>query len=132
MLRWSARILLFLGAVALLTGCASSQSVSNESTFTINVLEDALQKDGIFVMPNGPANLAIPADQSSRLILNSSEVLHVFEFESAQKAHNQAHAFAGAHPQHDVYLKDLIVAVRQSRGDTGLTGSLRSILGETL
>lgn len=130
--RLMAQILLFLGAMYLLTGCVGAQSVSNDSTFTISALEIALQDEGVFVMPRGSANLAIPADQSSRLVLDSREVLNVFEFESAQQARDQARSFAGAHPGNDVYQKDLVVAVRESPGDTGLNATLRRILGETL
>lgn len=131
-IRRIAQILLFLLAVQLLTGCVGAQSVSNDSTFSISTLEVALQEEGVFVMPRGPANLDIPADQSSRLVLNSSEVLNVFEFDSAEQAHKHAHAFAGAHPRHDVYYRETIVAVRQTSGDTGLSSTLRHILGEAL
>lgn len=126
------QILLFLLAVHMLTGCATAQLVSNDSTFSISSLENALQQEGIFVMPRGPANLDIPADQSSRLILNSSEVLTVFHFQSEEQAHRQARAFAGANPRHDVYIRDSLVAVRQTSGNTGLSGTLRLILGEAL
>ena len=37
------QILLFLLAVQMLTGCATAQSVSNDSTFSISSLENALQ-----------------------------------------------------------------------------------------
>jgi len=127
-----AQVLLFLGAMYLLTGCVGAQSVSNESTFTISALETALQDEGVFVMPRGSANLGIPADQSSRLVLDSREVLNVFEFESARQAVDQARNFAGSHPGNDVYQKDLVVAVREGPGDTGLSATLRRILGETL
>ena len=126
------QLALFFLAIHLLTGCATAQSVSNDSTFSISQLESELQKEGVFVMPRGPANLDIPADQSSQLILNSSEVLNVFEFGSAEQAHRHAYAFVGAHPRHDVYYKDTVVAVRQSSRDTGLNSTLRHILGEAL
>lgn len=126
------QIALFLMTVVLLTGCASAQSVSSDSTFSISALETALQEEGVFVMPRGPANLDIPADQSSRLVLNSSEVLNVFEFDSIEQAQKHAFAFAGAHPRHDVYHKQTIVAVRQTSGATGLSNTLRRILGEAL
>lgn len=127
-----AQILLFLGAVHLLTGCVGTQSVSNDSAFSISALEKALQDEGVFVMPRGGANPGLPADQSSRLILNSSEVLNVFEFASVRRASDQAHSFAGSHPRNQVYLKDRVVAVREGRGDTGLSATLRDILGEAL
>lgn len=130
--RLMAQILLFLGAVYLLTGCVGAQSVSNESTFTISALETALQDEGVFVMPRSGANPGIPADQSSRLVLNSSEVLNVFEFDSSRRASDQAHSFAGSNPRNEVYLKDRVVAIRQGRGDTGLSATLRTILGEAL
>ena len=123
---------LVIGMVFLVQGCASAQNVSNSSTDGISQLEISLQEQGIFVLPRGPANLDIPAEQSSRLVLDSQEVLNVFEFESDRRASGQAHAFAGAHPGHDVYLKGRLVAVRQSSGDTGLAQTLRSILGEAL
>ena len=131
-LRRIAQLAVFLLAVHMLTGCASAQSVSNDSTFSISSLETALQKEGVFVMPRGLTSLDIPADQRSRLLLNSSEVLNVFEFDSAEKAHRHAYAFAGAHPRHDVYHKGSVVAVRQSARDTGLNSTLRLILGEAL
>lgn len=131
-LRGVAQLLLFLLAVHMLTGCATAQSVSNDSTFSISSLENALQEEGVFVMPRGPANLDIQADQSSRLILDSSEVLNVFQFTSAEQAQRQAHAFAGANPRHDVYFKERLVAVRHTSGGTGLNSTLRRILGEAL
>jgi len=76
--------------------------------------------------------MAIPADQSSRLILNSGEVLNVFEFVSADKASEQARLLSGTYARSEVYLKDRVVAVRQGRGDTGLSATLRNILGEAL
>lgn len=124
--------LLFMLALSLLTGCAGSRTVSDESGFTISSLEDALQAEGVFVMPRGEASFAVPAEQSARLILDSSEVLNVFEFRSAASAREQAHAFAGSYPGNDVYLRERLVVIRQSRGDTGLSGTLRKILGEAL
>lgn len=131
-IRWAAKILLFLLAVHMLTGCTTAHSVSNDSTFSISQLESELQNEGVFVMPRGPANLDIPADQSSRLILNSTEVLNVFEFDSAEQARKHARAIAGAHPRHDVYYRETIVALRQTSRDTGLSSTLRHILGEAL
>ena len=125
-------ILLFMLALNLLTGCVGSRAVSDDTRFTISSLEDALQAEGVFVMPRGEASFAIPAEQSARLILDSSEVLNVFEFRSETSAREQAHAFAGSRPGNDVYLRDRLVVIRQSRGDTGLNGTLRKILGETL
>lgn len=146
----AAPIALFLVAMFLLTGCASSQTVSDESSsatavvlsgesdstdekgFTISALETELQDQGVFVMPRGQAGFGIPAEQSAQLLLNSSEVLHVFEFARVETARDQAYAFAGANPRRSVYVRDELVAIRLSRGDTGLAQTLRDILGEAL
>lgn len=130
--RLMAQFLLFLGAVYLLTGCVGPRAVSNDSGFDITALETALQDEGVFVMPRDGFNPAVPADESSRLILNSSEVLNVFEFTTAGKATEQARIISGTYAGNEVYLKDRIVAVRQGPGDTGLSATLRSILGEAL
>jgi hypothetical protein len=128
----SARVATFLLVSLWLTGCASLKSGSEESTFSISALEGELQEAGVFVMPRGDAGVGVPAEQSAILLLNSSESLTVYEFASAAAASDQAHLFAGANPRRDVYLKDRVVAIRRSTGDTGLAQTLRDILGEAL
>lgn len=128
----SARLVLILLIAFWLTGCATMKSGSDESTFSISALESELQEAGVFVMPRGEAGFGIAAEQSAILLLNSSESLTVYEFASVGAASDQAHLFAGANPRRDVYLKDRLVAIRGSSGDTGLAQTLRDILGEAL
>lgn len=128
----SARLVLILLIAFWLTGCATMKSGSDESTFSISALESELQEAGVFVMPRGDAGIGVPAEQSAILLLNSTESLTVYEFASADAASDQAHLFAGANPRRDVYLKDRLVAIRRSSGDTGLAQTLRDILGEAL
>jgi hypothetical protein len=131
-LLFSARLATFLLIAFWLTGCATMKSGSEESSFTISALENDLQKAGVFVMPRGDASFGIPAEQSAILVLNSSESLTVYEFASEEAASDQAHLFAGNNPRREVYLKERVVAIRRSTGDTGLAQTLRDILGEAL
>ena len=129
---FSARIATFLLIAFWLTGCATIKSGSEESTFSISALEAELQEAGVFVMPRGDTGFGVPAEQSATLLLNSSESLTVYEFASVEAASDQAHLFAGTNPRREVYLKERVVAVRRSTGDTGLAQTLRDILGEAL
>lgn len=128
----SARLALILLIAFWLTGCATMKPGSDESTFSISALESELQEAGVFVMPRGNAGIGVAAEQSAILLLNSSESLTVYEFATANAASDQAHLFARANPRRDVYLKDRVVAIRRSTGDTGLAQTLRDILGEAL
>lgn len=128
----SARMASLLLIALWLTGCATIKSGSEESTFSISALEAELQEAGVFVMPRGDTGFGVPAEQSATLLLNSSESLTVYEFASEEAASDQAHLFAGNNPRREVYLKERVVAIRRSTGDTGLAQTLRDILGEAL
>ena len=124
-------------AVAIsISGCASTMDVSDDtdiSTVTnISWLEKRLQEKGVFISPDGPADLDVPAMSSTRLVLDGREILSVYEFDDLDLAWGQAYKFYNSNPADDVYLKESLVVVRRSRRDTGLSQTLRDILGEAL
>ncbi len=110
--------------------------VSDEAEFStvtdISWLEQKLQKRGVFISPTGPADLGVPATSSTRLVLDGREILSVYEFDDSDLASGQAYKFYNSNPADDVYLKESLVVVRRSRRDTGLSQTLRDILGEAL
>jgi len=125
-----------LAVSLVLTGCVSTANVSNEADLDnagkIVWLENALQKEGVFVTPKGAADLNVPAVSSALLILDGKEVLSVYEFDDLELASSEAYEFSNVHADRDVYLKDDLVVVRTSRRDTGLSQTLREIMGNAL
>ncbi len=119
-----------------LTGCISTADVSNEATLDntgqIVWLENALQEEGVFVSPKGPADLNVPAISSTLLVLDGRDVLSVYEFDDLELASSEAYEFSNIRADSDVYLKDALVVVRTSGRDTGLSQTLREIMGNAL
>jgi len=130
----------FFALIIMLAGCASSANVSNDADAVTNTdaikniswLEGALQKEGVFVSPQGSADLGIAATSSSRLVLDGREALSVYLFDDLELASSEAYEFSNTNVGKDVYLKDALVVVRSSRRDTGLSQTLREILGDAL
>jgi len=120
-------------AVSLSACTSTNSSLSSESESTdIRWLTDNLQKEGIFVSERGSADLNIPAATSSRLVLNSREILDVYGFEKRTAAEAKAYEFANRLPRQDVFLRESLVVVRYSRRDNGLGLTLYRLLGKSL
>ena len=119
-----------------IVGCASAQAVSEEShediVFDISWLEKQLQDEGVYASPNGYAGLAVSAESSSRLVLDGREQVYVYLFDDVELASSQAYKFSNKYPMSDVYLKRGLVVVRQQQSESGLSLTLKNILGASL
>ena len=118
------------------SGCVGTSNVSNTSDeaekYDIAWLEKQLQAEGIFASPSGPGNWSIPASSSVRLVLDGSEAVNVYLFENHELASSEAWELSNELPQNQVYRKEGLVIVRSASVDTGLSGTLRGILGNAL
>lgn len=123
--------LLFIVATGL-SACAVFRSSTEDGARDINWLTRQLQDEGVFVSPQGQANLNLPAQSSSRLILISQEVLEAYYFGDETTAQEEAARLVNSMPQRDVYQTGRLVAIRYSARDTGLSATLIKILGRPL
>ena len=128
--------LLSFTLLMVLTGCAGSSSVSQETDETeiidIAWLEKQLQAEGIFASPSGPGNWSIPASSSVRLILDGIESINVYLFEDLELAASEAYEFSNELPQSQIFHKKGLVLVRTERANSGLSNTLRGIMGTAL
>ena len=114
------------------SGCVFFRSNAGTGARDINWLTQQLQEEGVFVSPQGPANLNLPAESSSRMILISQEVLEAYYFGDETTAQEEAVRLVNSMPQRDVYQTGRLVAIRYSARDTGLNATLIKILGRPL
>ena len=128
--------LVTISLLTVLTGCTGLSSVSQETDETelidIAWLEKQLQAEGIFASPSGPGNWGIPASSSVRLVLDGIESINVYLFEDLELAASEAYEFSNERPQSQVFHKKGLVLVRTERANSGLSNSLRGIMGTAL
>ncbi|MFT5144408.1 MAG: hypothetical protein ACI80V_000598 [Rhodothermales bacterium] len=122
---------LFLLLPVLLAGCTSLNTQSAPDG-DLSWLIRSLQDEGVFILERPHGGSVAPATSSVRLILNGQESLEVYEFDRLEEAETTARQWSYQLTGKDVYLREQLVVVRNSRRDTGLSGTLHKLLGSTI
>lgn len=121
-------LLVFLGAPLFAACSGSGPATADPSRAAIDRFIQQLDDRGVTAIRQGTAGDAIAATIGTRLLLNNSDLVDVYHFQSAGEATFQAD-LADMSVRYDVYQRGGLVVVHVREGDPAISSALQTLLG---
>jgi len=122
-----------------LAGCGTTEMATGDMETAeadtepdISWLTKELTGEGVFVQSRGSAGFELRAQETSRLIINSQDIIDAYHYATAREASEEAIEFATAYPSLDVYQRQGLVVIRYTDRAHGLAETFADIMGGTV